>query len=104
MKKVVFFTDENKIGEAFDNFNLKGFANKKIPFKLHMGEKDNKYFPKTETVKKVVMILKERKIKPFLFDTTVAYQGQRHTKKGYYELAKNTWFFKKKHRMRCCNR
>jgi uncharacterized Fe-S center protein len=95
MKKVVFFTDENKIGEAFDNFNLKGFANKKIPFKLHMGEKDNKYFPKTETVKKVVMTLKERKIKPFLFDTTVMYQGQRHTKKGYYELLEIHGFSKK---------
>src|SRR4030042_952970 len=40
MKKVVFFTDENKIGEAFNNFNLKGFTHKKIPFKLHMGKKD----------------------------------------------------------------
>ena len=95
MKKVVFFSDENKIGEALDNFNLKGFVNKKIPFKLHMGEKNNKYFPKTEIVKKVILALKERKIKPFLFDTTVAYNGMRHTKKGYYELAKIHGFSKK---------
>ncbi len=58
MKKVVFFTNESKIGEAFDTFDLNGFANKKIPLKLHMGEKGNKYFPKAETVKKVVMTLK----------------------------------------------
>ena len=94
MKKVVFFTDENKIGEALDNFNLKEFANKKIPFKLHMGEKSNKYFPKTETVKKVVKALQKRKIEPFLFDTTVSYQGMRHTKEGYYELAKLHGFTK----------
>jgi hypothetical protein len=95
MKKVVFFTDENKIGEVFDNFNLKGFTNKRIPFKLHMGEKGNKYFPKTETVKKVVKALQKRKIKPFLFDTTTAYHSMRYTKEGYYELAELHGFTKK---------
>jgi uncharacterized Fe-S center protein len=94
MKKVFFFTDDNKIGEAFDNFNLKGFANKKIPFKLHMGEKSNKYFPKTETVRKVVKALQKKKIEPFLFDTTVSYNGMRHTKEGYYKLAKLHGFTK----------
>jgi uncharacterized protein len=94
MKKVVFFTDENKIGEAFDNFNMKGFENKKVPFKVHMGEKGNIYFPRVETVKKVVKNLKERKIKPFLFDTTVAYQAMRHTKEGYHKLAEMHGFTK----------
>ncbi len=94
MKKVVFFTDGNKIGEALDNFNLKGFENKKIPFKLHMGEKGNIYFPKTQTVKKVIKALQERKIEPFLFDTTVAYNAMRHTKEGYYELTKMHGFTK----------
>ena len=94
MKKVVFFTDENKIGKALDYFNLKGFENKKIPFKVHMGEKGNIYFPRVETVKKVVKNLKERKIKPFLFDTTVAYQAMRHTKEGYYKLAEMHGFTK----------
>lgn len=94
MKKVVFFTDENKIGEALDNFDLKGFASKKIPFKLHMGEKGNKYFPRVDTVKKVVRTLQERKIKPFLFDTTVAYNAIRNTKEGYYELTKMHGFTK----------
>ena len=94
MSKVVFFTDENKIGEAFEYFNLKGFANKKIPFKLHMGEKGNKYFPRVETVQKVVRILKEKNIEPFLFDTTVAYHAKRHTKQGYYKLAKLHGFSK----------
>lgn len=94
MKKVLFFSDENKIGKALDYFNLEGFAYKKIPFKLHMGEKGNKYFPKTETVKKVVKNLQKRNIDPILFDTTVTYKSERDTKDGYYKLAKLHGFTK----------
>jgi uncharacterized protein len=94
MKKVVFFTDENKIKEAFDNFNLKAFVGEKTLFKLHMGERGNKYFPRVKTVKKVVETLHELKINPFLFDTTVAYPGPRSFKAGYKKLAKMHGFNK----------
>lgn len=92
LKKVVFFTDEKKLKESFEQFNIKGFKGKKIPFKLHMGEKGNKYFPRPKFVKKVVDQLFEYEIKPFLYDTTVAYQAKRHTVKGYKELIEKHGF------------
>ncbi len=94
MKKVVFFTDENKIGEALDNFDLTSFENKRYPFKLHMGEIKNKYFPRPETVGKVLNELFKRKGKPFLYDTTVAYPGPRGFKVGYKRVAKIHGFSK----------
>jgi len=96
MKKVVFFTDLNKLHEALDNFNIKSFSGKKIPVKLHMGEMKNKYFPKPSIVKPVVDELKKINANPFLFDTTVAYPGLRHSKTGYKKLAKIHGFSHKK--------
>jgi len=87
MKKVVFFTDEDKIGKALDNFDIKSFSDKEFPLKLHMGEIKNKYFPRPTFVKKVADELKNRDGKPFLYDTTVAYPGLRHTKSGYKKVA-----------------
>ena len=96
MKKVVFFTDETKINDALENFNIQSFKDKKTLFKLHMGEIKNKYFPRPDFIKKIVGILKEYNIDPFLFDTTVAYSGLRHTKTGYKKLAGIHGFTKKK--------
>jgi len=94
MKKVVFFTDENKIGEALENFNISIFEKKRYPFKLHMGEIKNKFFPRPETVKKVLDELIKRKGEPFLYDTTVAYPGLRSFKRGYQKVAKLHGFTK----------
>lgn len=88
MKKVVFFTDLKKIGDALENFNIQSFADKKVPVKLHMGEAKNKYFSKPDFVKHVISELKKVNADPFLFDTTVAYSGLRHLKSGYLKLAK----------------
>lgn len=96
LKKVIYFTDEDKINEAFEQIDIKGFQGKNIPFKLHMGEKGNKYFPRPDFVKKVVEILKNNDIKPFLFDTTVAYQAKRNTVEGYEELVEKHGFSPKK--------
>ena len=87
MKKVIFFTDISKIGEALENFDIKSFSGKKYPLKLHMGETGNKYHLKADFVGKVVKALKGRGGKPFLHDTTVAYPGLRHCKKGYQKVA-----------------
>ena len=87
MKKVVFFTDENKIGEALEHFNIEGFKGKEMPFKLHMGETGNKYYPKAKLVKPFIEELKKREMKPFFYDTTVAYPGLRHSKTGYEKVA-----------------
>lgn len=88
MKKVVFFTEINKISEALGYFNIEGLSGKKVPIKLHMGEIKNKFFSKPELVKPVVSELKNHGIDPFLFDTTVAYLGLRHSVKGYHKVAK----------------
>ena len=88
LKKVVFFSDSSKLHDALDNFNIKNFADKRIPVKLHMGEIKNKFFPKPEFVKTVVDELKEIKADPYLFDTTVAYPGLRHYVSGYQKVAR----------------
>jgi len=92
MTKVVFFVHSTQLAEALDYFNLKGFAGKTVPVKLHMGEKGNKYFPRPSLAKQVVDALKTVHADTFLFDTTVAYQGARHTNKGYLELAGTNGF------------
>jgi uncharacterized Fe-S center protein len=94
MKKVVFFTDLKKLGEALDNFNIDVFSGKKYPLKLHMGETGNKYYTKADFVKKVIEKLKKRGGTPFLYDTTVAYPGLRHYKSGYQKLARMHGFKK----------
>jgi len=96
MKKVVFFTDINKLHDALISFNIQSFAGKKVPVKLHMGEIKNKYYPKPDFVKHVVDELKKVPTDPYLFDTTVAYTGLRHSKNGYLKLAKIHGFTKKK--------
>ena len=96
MKKVVFFTDSEKLHEALDHFDIESFAGKKVPVKLHMGEIKNKYFPKPEFVRIVIDELKKVHVDPYLFDTTVAYTGLRHYKTGYHKLAKMHGFTMKK--------
>lgn len=88
MTKVVFFTNIKKLHKALAFFSLEGFTEKKVPVKLHMGEKGNPYFVNPELVNYVVDELKKANAKPYLFDTTVAYHGSRHTKIEYQNLAK----------------
>jgi uncharacterized protein len=88
MNKVIFFTNLKDLHNAIAQFPLKSFAGKKVPLKLHMGEKKNPYFVKPELVKIVVDELKNASADPFLFDTTVAYRGSRYTKIEYQKLAK----------------
>ena len=95
VKKVVFFSDLNKLHNALDNFDIQSFANRKVPVKLHMGELKNKYFPKPDFVKIVVETLKELDIDPYLFDTTVAYSSLRHTKQGYEKVTEIHGFTKR---------
>ena len=92
MKKVVFFTDFKKFKDALGFFNIESFSGKSVPVKLHMGESKNKYYPKFDFVKQLIDVLIDLDIKPYLFDTTVAYSGLRNTKSGYYKLAKTHGF------------
>jgi uncharacterized Fe-S center protein len=95
MTKVIFFTDITKLPDAFTFFSLENFAGKKVPVKLHMGEKNNPYFVKPDLVKDVIVELKKAHADPFLLDTTVAYHGSRHTKIEYQNLAKLHGFTRK---------
>jgi uncharacterized Fe-S center protein len=95
MTQVVFFTDFAALPKALSFFPLKGFTGKKVPVKLHMGEKGNPYFVKPELVKGVITELLQVRAKPFLLDTTVAYHGSRYTKTEYLNLAKLHGFTRK---------
>jgi uncharacterized Fe-S center protein len=88
MTNIVFFKEFNHFSDALSYFDLTPFTQKEIPLKLHMGELKNKYYPKAEFVSQVVAVLKQKQIAPYLFDSTVAYPGLRHTKSGYEQLAK----------------
>jgi len=70
------------------------FRDEKVAIKLHMGEPKNKNHLRPEEVKEFVKILKELGCEPFLFDTTVSYEGKRSSKKGYHEVAKFNGFDK----------
>ena len=96
MKKVVFFTDLEKLHDALCNFDILSFSEKTVPIKLHMGEIKNKYYPKPDLVKQVVDVLKNLNVNSYLFDTTVAYPGLRHTKQGYEKVARIHGFTSKK--------
>jgi len=88
MTQVVFFKEITKLHKTLTLLSLQEFKEKKVPVKLHMGEKGNPYFVKPELVKHVVDELKKVNANPFLFDTTVAYHGARHTKTEYENIAK----------------
>ena len=96
MKKVIFFTDLEKLHEAIMNFDIQTFTGKNVPVKLHMGEIKNKHFSKPDFVKLVIDELKMDNVNPYLFDTTVAYSGLRSYKSGYKKVAKLHGFTQKK--------
>jgi hypothetical protein len=95
--QVVFFKELDKLSDALSHFKMfNDFRNKRILIKLHMGEVRNRYYVKPDFVKHVVEELLRINAKPFLFDTTVAYNSPRKTKKGYEIVARLHGFTKKK--------
>ncbi|MEM0493434.1 MAG: DUF362 domain-containing protein [Candidatus Thermoplasmatota archaeon] len=88
MKKVVYFTDPKSIHSALSFFDMKGYRGREIPVKLHMGEIRNKWFVKPDFIRLVVDELKSVGAKPYLTDTTVAYNSMRSTQKGYEKVAR----------------
>jgi len=87
LKNVIFFSDIDNLYSALEFFNIKYFSEKSVPVKIHMGENKNKYFPKPDFVKRIIVELKNVNAHPYLFDTTVAYAGLRHSVSGYKKLA-----------------
>ncbi|RLF28517.1 MAG: hypothetical protein DRN05_03885 [Thermoplasmata archaeon] len=96
MKKVLFLKNTEHLHDALHSMNIQRFTGKKTLVKLHMGEIGNKYFIKPDFIRRVVEELKKIDAHPFLFDTTVAYNSLRKTKKGYEKLAGIHGFTEKK--------
>lgn len=79
--------------EQVKDFFLEGES---VAVKVHMGEVDNPYYLKPEIIKKIVAVLKDLKLKPFLFDSVVLYKGERDTKEKYYSTAEKHGFTEEK--------
>ncbi len=97
--ETITFIDKNDIGkfdsvlkEKLNNFFPSG---SKIAVKLHMGEEGNEYFLKPEWAKKVVDVLKQLELKPFLFDSPVMYEGERDSVEKYLKTAEKHGFSEK---------
>ncbi len=62
-------------------------ANTPVGIKVHFGEKGNRTFIPAEYSKITVSFLKERKAKPFLFETNTLYYGERGNTIDHLNLA-----------------
>ncbi len=93
VNKVFFSEDENNFLKKLKS-ELKGYFSGKVAVKLHMGEPGNKYFLKPTFVEKIVKVLKEAGVEPFLFDSPVVYNSTRNSVKGYLEVVKDHGFDK----------
>ncbi|MBM3200538.1 DUF362 domain-containing protein [Candidatus Woesearchaeota archaeon] len=80
--QVFFSQDEEKFLEKFSSV-IGNRLNGSVAIKLHMGEPGNNYFLKPAFVKKIVDILKNKGVEPFLFDSPVVYDSPRNSVNGY---------------------
>jgi hypothetical protein len=95
MQNTIFIKKEemNKIYNILKNELMDIFKpNEKIAVKLHMGEKGNKNFLKPDNIRTIIDILNKLKVKSFLFDSPVAYNGSRDTAEKYQKTAKEHGF------------
>ena len=92
------FTDDFETDFSFIENDLKTIfsAGKIICIKIHMGKPGNNNHIKAEQVKKLVKIMNELGLKPFVLDTTVGYNSPRKTVEGYQKAAKDNGFAEEK--------
>ncbi len=84
---VYFARQPEGLQEALRKTNLSRFSGKSVPIKLHMGEPGNPYFLRPELAQLVVTEVRNAGGHPFLFDTVVAYPGERSNQHGYERVA-----------------
>jgi len=93
MNKLYFAESDKKmllrLEQEFKNTFKRG---DKVAIKLHMGEVYNPNHLQPDFVKKVVTLMKELGLKPFLFDSPTMYEGPRHTVEGYLRQAAKLGF------------
>jgi uncharacterized Fe-S center protein len=65
---------------------------KKIPLKVHFGEKGNKTFIKAENYQGIIDFLQKQDVEPSYIETSVLYGGQRNTAKLHLKHAHNHGF------------
>lgn len=93
MQHLTLIKDSGKLEDTLRE-KLKGFFQKgaSIAVKLHMGEIGNKFYLKPGIISRIVSVLKEIGLKPFLFDSVVLYSGARDTREKYYKTAEKHGF------------
>ncbi|MBM3304056.1 MAG: DUF362 domain-containing protein [Candidatus Aenigmarchaeota archaeon] len=93
MNKLYFAESDKKMLSRLDG-ELKNIfkSSDKVAIKLHMGEVYNPNHLQPDFVKKVVTLMKELGLKPFLFDSPTMYEGPRHTVEGYLRQAAKLGF------------
>ncbi|MBN1151858.1 MAG: DUF362 domain-containing protein [Dehalococcoidia bacterium] len=84
---VYFGRSYEDVQSSLSSIGLECFAGKPVPVKLHMGEPGNPYFVQPSLVRVLVTAVKEAGGRPFLFDTVVAYPGERSHRRGYERVA-----------------
>jgi uncharacterized Fe-S center protein len=84
---VYFAPEPEGIKRALRTIDLGRFSGKPVPIKLHMGEPGNPYFLRPELAQLVVTEVRVAGGLPFLFDTVVAYPGERSHRRGYERVA-----------------
>ena len=65
-----------------------------LGLKIHFGEKGNKSYINPNFLTRLVKYLKEKKVKPFLFETSTLYRGKRTNAVDHITLAKSHGFGK----------
>ncbi len=89
---VYFVRDLRRVRVALEHLELSRFADAAVAVKLHMGEPGNPYYISPEVAGEVVAAIKASGGRPFLFDTVVAYPGERSHRHGYERVAQKHGF------------
>jgi uncharacterized protein len=89
---VYFTTSMEGVRTAMEAVGLTRFSGRTVPVKLHMGEPGNPYYLRPELARVVVAAVQDGGGLPFLFDTVVAYPGERSHRQGYERVARRHGF------------
>jgi uncharacterized Fe-S center protein len=96
MQRLKLIKDLNRLEETLrEQIRYVFSKEERIAVKVHMGEARNKYYIKAPIIKKIVCVLNEVGLNPFLFDSVVLYPGERDTVEKYYKTAEKHGFTEK---------
>ncbi len=94
-ENIVYFTQQqDDIPTALRTLGIARFVGASVPIKLHMGEPGNPDAIRPALARVVASAVLDAGGRPFLFDTTVAYPGERSSRDGYERVARRHGFTK----------